>query len=78
MPKGAHFKKENPRIYQVSFKVNKTELERLQEVVKKANLSVPEWIRQQVTSGKTTARKTQKTKPSLDTGVHKGQQISMF
>ena len=45
MPKGAHFKKENPRNYQVSFKVNITELEKLRLLALKARQSVPEWLR---------------------------------
>ena len=45
MPKGAHFKKDNPRNYQVSFKVNQTELAQLKELAAAQNLSIPEWIR---------------------------------
>jgi hypothetical protein len=86
MPKGEHFKKENPRIHQVSFKVNKTELEQLQKVVKDANLSIPEWIRQQIISpvkviiAKPKASNPKKPKPEElpDNGVHKGEQTSMF
>jgi hypothetical protein len=87
MPKGEHFKKENPRIHQVSFKVNKTELEQLQQVVKDANLSIPEWIRQQIINpDSTTAKpkvakpiKAKKVKPVVqDSGVHKGEQTNMF
>ena len=85
MPKGEHFKKENPRIHQVSFKVNKTELEQLQLVVKEANLSIPEWIRKQITDPQPTITnvkvpKAKKAKPktSPDDGVHKGEQTSLF
>lgn len=86
MPKGEHFKKDNPRIHQISFKVNKTELEQLQQVVKEANLSIPEWIRQQIVDPKATSivkvktAKPKKAKPqtSPDDGVHKGEQTSMF
>lgn len=86
MPKGEHFKKDNPRIHQISFKVNKTELEYLQQVVKEAHLSIPEWIRQQITDPKAASTvkvkivKPKKTKPktSPDDGVHKGEQTSMF
>ncbi len=84
MPKGEHFKKDNPRIHQVSFKVNKTELEQLQKIVKDASLSVPEWIRGQITNPKavtivkTTKPRKPKPKPSPDSGVHKGEQTSMF
>lgn len=86
MPKGEHFKKDNPRIHQVSFKVNKTELEQLQQVVKEANLSIPEWIRQQIADPsassivkvKTAKPKKTKQKTSPDDGVHKGEQTSMF
>ncbi len=84
MPKGEHFKKDNPRIHQVSFKVNKTELEELQKIVKDANLSVPEWIRGQITNPKdvtivkATKPRKSKPKPSPDSGVHKGEQTSMF
>ena len=48
MPKGEHFKKPNPRINQVSFKVNDIELEKLNELVSRLNTSVPEWIRSQI------------------------------
>ena len=89
MPKGEHFKKDNPRIHQVSFKVNKTELDLLQQKVKEANVSIPEWIRQHITSDssveKVVAKKkapTKKTKAKKTDGptdgVHKGEQTSLF
>jgi len=89
MPKGEHFKKENPRIHQVSFKVNKTELDILQGKVKEANVSIPEWIRQHITSdgsaGQVVAKKkaapkkakAKKVEGPTD-GVHKGEQTSLF
>jgi|GEM_PF-3772117 len=85
MPKGEHFKKENPRIHQVSFKVNKTELEQLQEVVRKANVSIPEWIRGQIICPTKTRVPAKVSKPKkvkvaapADNGVHKGEQTSLF
>lgn len=88
MPKGEHFKKDNPRIHQVSFKVNKTELEQLRQVVKEANLSIPEWIRRQIVDPKAVITKVEKvvktkikkTEPvaASDNGVHKGEQTSLF
>lgn len=45
MPKGAHFKKDNPRIIQVSFKVNATEHEKIKSMAAKQKLSIPEWMR---------------------------------
>ncbi len=48
MPRGEHFKKDNPRINQVSFKVNDNELVELKEIAKKANQSVAEWLRGQI------------------------------
>lgn len=87
MPKGEHFKKDNPRIHQVSFKVNKTELEQLQKVVNEAGMSVPEWIRSQIDNPIPLAP-TKVTKPKskpkatpvseIDTGIHKGDQTSLF
>lgn len=87
MPKGEHFKKDNPRIHQVSFKVNKTELEQLQKVVGEAGMSIPEWIRSQIDKPNTSApakvtrpKSKPKDKPTseIDTGVHKGDQTSLF
>ncbi|MDB4835166.1 hypothetical protein OAH12_01125 [Cyclobacteriaceae bacterium] len=54
MPRGEHFKKDNPRINQVSFKVNDTELTLLQEHAKKANLSIAKWLRGHITGENTT------------------------
>lgn len=48
MPKGDHFKKANPRNYQVSFKVNKTELEQLRMLAEEKNVSIPEWLRSHI------------------------------
>lgn len=45
MPKGEHFKKDNPRNYQVSFKVNKSELDKLKSLLSKSNTSLPEFFR---------------------------------
>ena len=89
MPKGEHFKKDNPRIHQVSFKVNKTELDLLQKKVKETNVSIPEWIRQHITSdsavGKVMTKKKvapkKIKKKNIDgptDGVHKGEQTSLF
>lgn len=49
MPKGEHFKKDNPRIIQVSFKVNKKEHEELKLQAQRKGKSVPEWIRERIT-----------------------------
>lgn len=48
MPKGEHFKKENPRIYQVSFKVNKDELDVLKGICDAQKLSTAEFLRDQI------------------------------
>lgn len=48
MPRGAHFKKPNPRIIQVSFKVNATEHEKLLKLAAAGSQSIPEWLRQQI------------------------------
>ncbi len=48
MPKGEHFKKPNPRINQVSFKVSDKELEALRALASAQGLSVPEWIRTKI------------------------------
>jgi len=48
MPKGEHFKKDNPRIYQVSFKVNKTELDNLKEICKEQGISTAVFFRQAI------------------------------
>lgn len=85
MPKGEHFKKENPRIHQISFKVNKTELDQLQQVVKEANVSIPEWIRGQITDPSKAVAAVKVAKPKKakvvareDNGVPKGEQTSLF
>ena len=49
MPRGEHFKKENPRINQVSFKVSDSELLQLRNIAKEAKLSIAEWLRGQIT-----------------------------
>ncbi len=51
MPRGAHFKKENPRINQVSFKVNDSELQQLNELAKQAGVPVAQWLRNCITGG---------------------------
>ncbi|MCX2744231.1 hypothetical protein OO013_10160 [Mangrovivirga sp. M17] len=48
MPKGEHFKKDNPRIHQVSFKVNATELSSLKQILEKENMGMAEWFRHQI------------------------------
>ena len=48
MPRGEHFKKENPRINQVSFKVNDTELKALQTLAKESGVAVATWLRKQI------------------------------
>jgi hypothetical protein len=50
MPRGEHFKKENPRINQVSFKVSDSELLQLKTIAKEANLSIAEWLRGKIVS----------------------------
>ncbi|NMM50008.1 hypothetical protein [Marinigracilibium pacificum] len=49
MPKGEHFKKNNPRIHQVSFKVNATELSELKQILAKEKMGMAEWFRSQIT-----------------------------
>ncbi len=49
MPKGEHFKKPNPRIIQVSFKVNQKEFDQLQALVKEQNTSVAKYFRSIIT-----------------------------
>lgn len=49
MPRGDHFKKENPRIHQVSFKVNETELKLLKETASKAGVPIAQWLRDCIT-----------------------------
>ena len=92
MPKGEHFKKVNPRIHQVSFKVNKSELDQLNKIVSDVGMSIPEWIREQIMDTgavnsleKISVPKKVKTntapkpaKNEIDTGVHKGEQTSLF
>ena len=48
MPRGEHFKKENPRINQVSFKVNDAELKLLNELAKREKISVAHWLRARI------------------------------
>ena len=50
MPRGEHFKKENPRINQVSFKVSDSELVQLKKIAKQVNMSIAEWLRGQITN----------------------------
>jgi len=56
MPKGEHFKKDNPRNYQVSFKVNKSELELLRRLAAEKNQSIPIWLRSHITDEEPTAK----------------------
>lgn len=51
MPKGEHFKKPNPRIIQVSFKVNQKEFDALQSLVKSKNTSVAQFFRSIIMGG---------------------------
>lgn len=48
MARGDHFKKPNPRNYQISFKVNDVEQSRLNVLAKAKNMTVAEWIREQI------------------------------
>ena len=48
MPRGEHFKKDNPRINQVSFKVNDSELVKLKEIANSENVSIAVWLRNQI------------------------------
>tara|TARA_B100000809_G_scaffold164331_1_gene161692 strand:- start:734 stop:1060 length:327 start_codon:yes stop_codon:yes gene_type:complete len=48
MPRGEHFKKENPRINQVSFKVSDSELVQLKDIAKGEGISVATWLREQI------------------------------
>ena len=45
MPKGEHFKKPNPRIHQVSFKLNATELAEMKRIVAESGKSLPQFLR---------------------------------
>lgn len=87
MPKGEHFKKENPRNYQVSFKVNKTELEKLKGLASANNLSVPEWLRTHIHADHKSPhvvkqKPSKKVKPTIkattQTSAPKGEQTSLF
>ena len=49
MPKGEHFKKPNPRNTQVSFKVNEAEWSTLQQLANERGMSIPQWLRLQIT-----------------------------
>lgn len=80
MPKGEHFKKENPRIHQVSVKLNKTELEKLKRICKEKNISIPEWMRIQLNADQPS--KPVKPKPEKKENKNQadgpGNQISLF
>ena len=83
MPKGEHFKKKNPRNFQVSFKVNQTELDLLNKLANQHNLSVAEWLRSHITAddSKSFTPKTVKQTPkkaSVSKDVIKGDQTSLF
>jgi hypothetical protein len=45
MPKGSHFKKQNPRNIQCSFKVNKKEKVQIEELMQKFDMKEPQMIR---------------------------------
>ena len=45
MPKGEHFKKPNPRIHQVSFKLNATELAEMKRIISESGKSLPQFLR---------------------------------
>ena len=63
MPRGDHFKKENPRIHQVSSKVNESEMKMLKENALKAGVPIAQWLRDSITSD----LKTEKITPSKST-----------
>ncbi|MDH5366272.1 MAG: hypothetical protein OEW67_04750 [Cyclobacteriaceae bacterium] len=81
MPKGEHFKKENPRNYQVSFKVNKTELDQLRKLTQESGLSIPEWLRSHIILDESVkpkpVKKTAK-KSNKDLGKNSEDQTSLF
>ncbi|MDH5474954.1 MAG: hypothetical protein OEX22_04625 [Cyclobacteriaceae bacterium] len=85
MPKGAHFKKENPRNHQVSFKVNQTELDQLRKLTEERGLSIPEWLRSHITTGSSTSvsssskpiKKAIKKKTN-DSSANTDEQTSLF
>lgn len=78
MPKGEHFKKPNPRINQVSFKVNDKELAQLQKLADDRGMSVPQWLRQQITDGGQPSAATAKTKAPSKPEKPKKAQMSLF
>lgn len=87
MPKGEHFKKDNPRNHQVSFKVNTIELEKLRALASASNLSVPEWLRSHIDydngnpvapKPKPTKKEVQKAKTIVESSIPKGEQTSLF
>lgn len=80
MPKGEHFKKENPRIHQISVKLNKTELEKLKRICKEKNISIPEWVRIQLDADLPTGKAKPKPerKNSTKENPAAGNQISLF
>jgi len=45
MPKGEHLKKENPKNYVLSFKVNRQEMQALKKLAKESGLSMSEYMR---------------------------------
>jgi seryl-tRNA synthetase len=51
MPKGDHFKKTEPRIHQISFKVSAKELEKIEALAQNKAMTIPEWIREQINVG---------------------------
>lgn len=85
MPKGEHFKKENPRNHQISFKVNKTELDQLRKLTQESGLSIPEWLRSHITSNekipvppKTKPVKKIAKKTNDSVGENREDQTSLF
>jgi len=67
MPRGEHFKKENPRINQVSFKVSDDELVALKDLAKINNVSVAIWLRNQILGNATAQVETPKVSvPKLE------------
>lgn len=84
MPKGEHFKKPNPRINQVSFKVNDKELKKLQTLASDKDMSIPEWIRLQINLGVEIVKKEEVIPSSVPSDIKKNDddvaenQMSLF
>ena len=58
MPKGEHFKKPNPRIHQVSFKLNATELAEMKRIVSESGKSLPQFLRDIIFNSENTVSST--------------------